>query len=324
MLYPLKFKPVFLEKIWGGQKIHTVLGLDFSPLPNCGEVWALSGVPGNQSKIVNGFLKGNELNEILEIYMDELVGDTVYEKYGNEFPLLIKFIDANQYLSIQVHPDDTLAKKRNIGRGKTEMWYILDAEPGASLIRGFSRDVTPELYLEYLEKKKLEEILQVEPVNRGDCFYIPAGTVHALGPGILLAEIQQTSDTTYRIYDWDRVDDQGKSRDLHLDLALEAIDFRKYRAGEGERPYSDGNYRKLVTGPYFKTSLLQLEPGSEKEYSDNDSCLIFIGTGGACTLTAEEHRVELKTGEVVLMPAVIDQFTITSESKATLLEVRVV
>ena len=324
MLYPLKFKPVFLDKIWGGQKIRTRLGLDFAPLTNCGEVWALSGVPGCQTKIRNGFLKGNELNEILEVYMDELVGEQVYNRYGNEFPLLIKFIDANDYLSIQVHPDDALAQKRNIGRGKTEMWYILDAEPGAGLIRGFSREVTPELYLEYLEKKRLREILQEEKVKTGDAYYIPAGTVHALGPGILLAEIQQTSDTTYRIYDWDRVDDHGKSRELHIDLALEAIDFRKYHPGPGEHPSGTGNYRQLVTGPYFKTSFLNLDSGSEKYYSDNDSCMIFIGTEGTFSLITGDHRVEVKTGEVALMPAIIDSFTVVAESKSSLLEVRVV
>lgn len=324
MLYPLKFKPVFFDKIWGGQKIRTGLGLDFSPLPNCGEVWALSGVQGSQTKIRNGFLKGNDLNEILEVYMDELVGEQVYDRYGNEFPLLIKFIDANDYLSIQVHPDDALAQKRNIGRGKTEMWYILDAEPDASLIRGFSRDVTPELYLESLEKKRLREILQEEKVRKGDAFYIPAGTVHALGPGILLAEIQQTSDTTYRIYDWDRVDDHGKSRELHIDLALEAIDFTKYQPGPGEHPSGTENYRQLVTGPYFKTSLLNLESGDEKNYPDNDSCIIFIAIGGAFSLITGDDRMVLKTGEVALMPAVIDQFTVASESKSSLLEVRVV
>ncbi len=199
-LYPLKFKPVYKDKIWGGQKINTVLGRDFSPLPNCGEVWVLSGVEGNQTEIEDGFLEGNELNELVEIYMGELVGDKVFEQYGNEFPILIKFIDANDWLSIQVHPDDELAMERHGTLGKTEMWYILDAEKKSELISGFSTKVSKEEYVKHLDNKTLKNIMNFTPVQKGDVFYIPAGRVHALGPGILLAEIQQTDSAFDRNY----------------------------------------------------------------------------------------------------------------------------
>lgn len=174
-LYPLKFKPLFKDKIWGGHKIKEVLGMDYSPLPNCGEVWVLSGVEGNQSVVETGFLAGNELNDLVEVYMGDLVGDKIYQKFGNEFPILIKFIDASDWLSIQVHPDDKLAWNRHQSLGKTEMWYILAADDGAELITGFSKKVDKKSYQEHLENKTLKTIMNFEKVNRGDVFYTPAG-----------------------------------------------------------------------------------------------------------------------------------------------------
>ena len=219
-LYPLKFKPIFKDKIWGGDKIRSVMGLDYSPLQNCGEAWMLSGVEGNPSIVTNGYLAGNELNELLEVYMYDLVGDEIYENFGNEFPVLIKLIDANDWLSIQVHPDDELAAIRRIGRGKTEMWYVLGADENAQLISGFNQKLNQQTYLKHLEGKTLTDVMNYEKVSPGDVYFIPAGRVHALGPGVMLAEIQETSDTTYRIYDWDRTDDEGKSRELHLSRPL--------------------------------------------------------------------------------------------------------
>ena len=321
MLYPLKFKPVFKDKIWGGQKINTKLGLDFSPLPNCGEVWALSGVPDCQTMVSNGFLEGNELNEILEIYMDELVGEKVYSIYENEFPILIKFIDANDYLSIQVHPDDALAARRKIGKGKTEMWYILDAEPGAELISGFNRTMNAATYLEFLNQKRLKEILNVEKVHRGDAFFIPSGRVHALGPGILLAEIQQTSDTTYRIYDWDRVDSQGKSRDLHTELALEAIDFRPVDSFRTKYRSVVNKPATLVDCPFFTTNLLELDRETHKDYSALNSFVLYICVEGKAEIITGEERVSLTIGEVVLLPATIDEVSLFPDPNIKVLEV---
>ena len=321
MLYPLKFKPIFKDKIWGGQKIRTTLGLDFSPLANCGEVWALSGVPGCQTVVSNGFLEGNELNEILEIYMDELVGERVYQRYSNEFPILVKFIDANDWLSIQVHPDDALAARRNIGKGKTEMWYILDAEANAELITGFTRKMNPETYLEALQQKRLKEALNFEKVHQGDSFFIPAGRVHALGPGILLAEIQQTSDTTYRIYDWDRVDASGKSRELHTDLALEAIDFSLVDSFRTNYLNLLNKPVTLADCPFFTTNFLEFDRVTEKDYSALDSFVIYLCIEGKAEIKTGEDFLSLKTGEVVLLPAIVESVSLCPGQYCKMLEI---
>lgn len=321
MLYPLKFKPVFKDKIWGGQKIRTKLGLDFSPLPNCGEAWALSGVPGGQTVIANGFLEGNELNEILEIYMDELVGEKVYAYYPGEFPILVKFLDSNDWLSIQVHPDDALAARRNIGRGKTEMWYVMDADPGAELISGFNRKMNSATYLDFLQKQQLKEVLNVEKVAKGDSFFIPAGRVHALGPGLLLAEIQQTSDTTYRIYDWDRVDNEGKSRELHTDLALEAIDFSPVESYRTQYRQVVNKPATLADCPFFTTNLLHYDLETYKDYSNLDSFVIYVCVEGKADIRTGDECISIAAGEVVLLPATLTEATLLPAPGVKILEV---
>jgi len=224
-LYPLKFKPLLKERIWGGDKLKTILGKQ-GKCATCGESWEISAVEKNVSVVENGFLKNNNLQEIIEIYMGDLVGDKIFDKFGLEFPLLIKFIDANDDLSIQVHPNDKLAHERHQSNGKTEMWYVMDANKDSALISGFNKQISTEEYVNHLNGKTLKDILNRQPVKQGDVFFIPAGRVHAIGAGILLAEIQQTSDITYRIYDWDRVDANGKHRELHTDLALDAINYK--------------------------------------------------------------------------------------------------
>ncbi len=320
-LYPLKFKPVYKDKIWGGQKINTVLKRDFSPLPNCGEVWVLSGVEGNQTEIEEGFLEGNELNELVEVYMGELVGDKVFEQYGNEFPILIKFIDANDWLSIQVHPDDELAMERHETLGKTEMWYILDAEEKSELISGFSKKVSKEEYVQHLENKTLKNIMNFTPVEKGDVFYIPAGRVHALGPGILLAEIQQTSDNTYRIYDWDRIDKMGMVRDLHTDLALDALDFKVYDNYKTKYKEKPNQTAKMVESPFFTSNIIQLKQGLKKDYSELDSFVILIASEGSFDLTYDQNTYLVKYGEVILIPACIDKVELHPQVNCKILEV---
>ena len=320
-LYPLKFKSVYKDKIWGGQKINTVLGKDFSPLPNCGEVWVLSGVEGNQTEVENGFLQGNELNELVEIYMGELVGDKVFEQYGNEFPILIKFIDANDWLSIQVHPDDELAMERHGTLGKTEMWYILDAEEKSELISGFSKKVSKEEYVKHLENKSIKDIMNFTPVKKGDVFYIPAGRVHALGPGILLAEIQQTSDNTYRIYDWDRIDKMGMVRDLHTDLALDALDFNIYDDIKTKYEAKLNETSKMVESPYFTSNVLKLNQGIKKDYSEFDSFVIYIACEGNFTLKYHDDSWPVNLGEVIMLPANIEAIEIYPEKECKILEV---
>ena len=210
------------------------MGRKYSCLPNLikpsgsdhiGESWELSAVADNQSVVSNGFLAGNNIEELIEVYMGDITGDSVFEKFGNEFPLLIKFIEAREDLSIQVHPGNDLAKKRHKAYGKTEMWYILECEKGSKIYTGFKEGVTKEMYEEALRLGTIEDILNVESVEPGDVFFTPAGRVHAIGAGIVLVEIQQTSDITYRIFDWNRKNTGKEKRELHTDLALDAIDF---------------------------------------------------------------------------------------------------
>ena len=320
-LYPFKFRPIFKEKIWGGQKIKTELGLDFSPLPNCGEVWVLSGVEGSESKVINGFLKGNALNDLLEVYMDDLVGEDLFYKFDKEFPILVKFIDSNDYLSIQVHPDDVLAAKRNVGNGKTEMWYILDADPNSELITGFNRQVNQEIYLEYLNNKRLKEILNVEKVKKGDVYYIPSGRIHALGPGILLTEIQQTSDITYRIYDWDRMDEKGNSRELHTEQALDAIDFRPVDNYRTEYLKTKNQTENLVETPFFTTNILDFDQVVQKDYTHLDSFVIYICVAGSALIHYDQNQETLKKGETLLIPAIMDRLALEPLQTCKILEV---
>ena len=322
-LYPLKFKPIYKEKIWGGRTLETKLN---KKLPNgklIGESWEISGVNGDESVVENGFLQGNTINELIEIYMGDLIGDKVYEKYGLEFPVLIKYIDANDKLSIQVHPDDQIAKKRHNAYGKTEMWYVINAEENAKLISGFKKELTKEEYLNHLNNNTLEEILNFETVKKGDVFFIPAGRVHAICKGILLAEIQQTSDITYRIYDWNRTGKNGNSRELHTDLAADVIDFKHYNNYKTD--YSERKNDKIINladNKHFKTNLLQLDKAFEKDIYSIDSFIIYMIVEGEIVLKYNEGEMYLKTGETVLIPAEMNSIELTPENnKAKLLEV---
>jgi mannose-6-phosphate isomerase len=320
-LYPLKFNPIFKDKIWGGQKIRKVLNMDFSPLSNCGEVWVLSGVEENQTIVENGFLAGNELNELVEVFMGDLVGDKIYMKFGNEFPILIKFIDANDWLSIQVHPDDKLAWKRHQSLGKSEMWYILDADSTSELIAGFSKKVDKISYQKHLKNKTLKSIMNFEKVRKGNVFYTPAGRLHALGPGILLAEIQQTSDVTYRIYDWDRIDHAGMMRELHTELALDAIDFNLY--DNYKTPYIDklNQTVKLVESPYFITNMIHVDKPLMKDYSQLDSFVVFICAEGRFEVKCDQVKYPVNLGEALLLPALVENVEIHPHQDTKILEV---
>ncbi len=319
-LYPLKFKPVFRDKIWGGKKIKDVLGMNYGNLPNCGEAWVLSGVNENETIVAEGFLEGNELNELVEIYMDDLVGEKVYEKYQNEFPILVKFIDASDYLSIQVHPDDALAKKRGLGNGKTEMWYIISADESSELISGFNRKVDQKTYLHHLENKSLNEILNVEKVKAGDVFFMPAGRVHAIGPGILLAEIQQTSDVTYRIYDYDRADSAGKKRELHTEEALDAIDFNFYENYRSQYPTVINKSVEVVNQPFFTTNIIQLDKPVLRDFSALDSFVIFTCVHGKSEINYPDGKISLRMGECLLIPNEIKDIQIYPLTPSKILE----
>ena len=321
-LYPLKFKPIFKGKIWGGKKIKKLLNDGSIPeMEKCGEAWVLSGFGENQTVVENGFLKDNELSELIEIYMDDLVGENTFEKFGNEFPLLIKLIDANDYLSIQVHPDDDLAKSLGLNSGKTEMWYIIDADENAELISGFNRKMDEKTYLKYFNDKKLKEILNFEKVKKGDVFYIPSGRVHALGPGVLLAEIQQAADVTYRIYDWDRVDKNGNSRELHTDLALKAIDFEYHDNYKTNYKIQDNKTSKIVDTPFFTTNIINFNKTIQKDYTELDSFVIYTCVEGSYELVYDDYKIILKKGETVLLPAITEKVILRPLFETKILEV---
>ena len=321
VLYPLKFNPIFKDKIWGGRKIKEVLGMDYGPLPNCGEVWLLSGIWDEQSTIANGDFEGDEINDLVETFMGDLVGESVFDKYGEQFPLLLKIIDANDWLSIQVHPDDELAEKRGLGNGKTEMWYVMQADEDAELVMGFNREMTRMDYVKVMENNTLRDVLNYEQVKAGDVFFIPAGRVHALGPDIMVAEIQQTSDTTYRIYDWDRINEAGMSRELHIPQSVEAIDFGIPDQYKTEVPDVMNKTVPVVDCQYFVTNLLQLQGEMEKDYSNLDSFVILIALEGNFSLKWENGAIFVNQGECVLIPNLIKKVAIRAEKYCKLLEV---
>jgi mannose-6-phosphate isomerase len=320
-LYPLKFTPIFKDKLWGGNKIHTILNKDFSPLPNCGETWEISGVKGNESIVAQGELKGKSLPELIESYKEELVGEKVFKRFHHEFPLLIKFIDANDDLSIQVHPDDELAQKRHDSLGKSEMWYILQADPGASLISGFNQPMSKEKYLEYFNSGRLTEILNREEVKPGDVFYMPAGRVHSIGKGILLAEIQETSDVTYRIYDFDRKDADGKLRQLHVEEALDAIDYTLYENYKTNYETQLNEPVNVVDCQYFTTNVLNFDESLLCNYADLDSFVIYIVTEGRLQIVYNENqRMDAQKGDVLLIPASLKKILLNPSGRCNVLE----
>lgn len=319
-LYPLKFNPILKERIWGGKKLKTLLNKN-STKPKIGESWEISDVKGDTSIVSNGNFKGKSLQELLETYKQDLVGIHNYKIFGTKFPLLIKFIDAKEDLSIQLHPNDELAAKRHNSFGKTEMWYIMQAESDSNLIVGFNQKVTQELYLKHLENKTLPKILNFEKVTSGDTYFIEVGRIHAIGAGVLLAEIQQTSDITYRVYDWDRKDAQGNERELHNDLALDAIDFDMENDFKVHYSKSKNHSNEIVNCPYFKTNYLHLSESIKKE-NKQDSFIIYICVEGNANIITENYTEIIKKGETVLLPAAITSFEITAEN-AKLLEVYV-
>lgn len=308
MLYPLKFKPRIKERIWGGSAILNKRSKAAARLDKSkpyGESWDLSSVKGDISVIANGFLKGNNLSEIIEVYMGDLVGEQHFERFGLEFPLLVKYLDCNDKLSVQVHPDDTLAEERHNSYGKTEAWYVADCKPGAAIYLGFKDlNITREEYLAAVAESRLAELLNRIEVKKGDVFYIPAGTVHALGAGIEVVEVQQTSDVTYRIYDWDRVDASGKGRELHTALAVDAIDFEA-DADLLHKQYnlSKGGVAKVIDTQFFTMSLMDVDGSKSLDRSSLDSFIIYIALCGDFKISADGKEESLANGELILVPA---------------------
>ncbi|WP_340076707.1 type I phosphomannose isomerase catalytic subunit [Leptobacterium sp. I13] len=319
-LYPLKFEPIFKERLWGGAKLKDVLEKPVQG-DTIGESWEISAVEGAISEVANGKLKGISLLELIETYQGKLMGNRVYKKFGNDFPILIKFIDAKLDLSIQLHPNDELAMKRHNSFGKTEMWYIMHADEGAELIVGFNKDVTKQEYVMHLENNSLPELLNYEKVKEGDVFFINTGKIHAIGAGVLLAEIQQTSDITYRVYDWERKDKDGNTRELHTALALDAIDYEKKE--DFKMPYEkqQNTSNAVVKCPYFITNYLDIEGHYTTDITDRGSFTIYMCVRGEAILKNEYGSEKIKKGETILIPANTERLHIDSLSGVKLLEV---
>lgn len=315
-MYPLQFEPILKERIWGGEKLKTVLN---KPITSkiTGESWELSTVEGDVSIIANGALKGQSLTAVIHDWPNEILGTEVHDKFGTQFPLLFKYLDAREDLSIQVHPNDALAKKRHNSFGKTEMWYIMQADADARIIVGFKEKSNPEEYLENLKNKTLLSILDDVKVKAGDVFFLETGTVHAIGAGLVVAEIQQTSDITYRIYDFDRVDAQGNTRELHVDLALEAINYNKIDTFKKyNKDINQSN--PIVDCPYFTTNFIPLD-GTITVANNGKSFKVYMCVEGNFEIECNNTKFQYKKGDTVLIPAAMNPFILNG--KASVLEI---
>lgn len=310
-LYPLQFEPILKERIWGGTKLKTILN---KPIISdiTGESWEISTVEGDVSVVSNGVLAGKSLNDLIELAPEVILGTKVYKRFGKQFPLLFKYLDAREDLSIQVHPNDELAKKRHNSFGKTEMWYIMQADENANIIVGFKEKSNATEYVENLKNKTLLSILDVVIVKSGDVFFLETGTVHAIGAGLVVAEIQQTSDITYRLYDFDRVDASGNERELHVDLALDAINYNKT---DTFKSYTEETNQSntIVDCPYFTTNFLPLD-GEKKMLNNGNSFSVYMCIEGTFEIEFENSRFQYKKGDTVLIPAALKTFILSGKS----------
>jgi mannose-6-phosphate isomerase len=314
--YPLQFNPILKERIWGGTKLKTYLNKPISS-EITGESWEISNVQNDVSVVSNGNFKGKSLNELIADFPNEILGTEVYKRFGNQFPLLFKYLDAREDLSIQLHPNDELAKKRHNSFGKTEMWYVMQADQDARLIVGFKQKSNPVEYLENLKNKTILDILDTKKVVKGDVFFLETGTIHAIGAGIVIAEIQQTSDITYRIYDFERKDANGNERELHNDLALKAIN---YEIVEAEKKYSktENESNEVVDCTYFRTNFIPLN-GKVSVYKNQESFTVYMCVDGSFDLSYYSEMYSYQKGDTVLIPASMDVFEIFG--KASVLEI---
>ena len=315
-LYPLQFEPILKERIWGGTKLKTYLN---KPITSdiTGESWEISTVENDVSIIANGSLKGKSLNDLINEFPEALLGTKVYAQFGKQFPLLFKYLDAREDLSIQLHPNDGLAKKRHNSFGKTEMWYVMQADADSRLIVGFREKSSPAAYLKHIHNNTIVDILDTKKVKQGDVFFLATGTIHAIGAGIVVAEIQQTSDITYRIYDFDRVDANGNKRELHVDLSLEAIN---YETIEAQKHYSkvENFSNEMVNCQYFTTNFIPLD-GNVTVYKHGESFTVYMCVGGEFQINLHGETYDYKKGDTVLLPACLTDFQLSG--KASILEI---
>ncbi|MBZ4041913.1 type I phosphomannose isomerase catalytic subunit [Flavobacterium hibisci] len=315
-LYPLQFQPILKERIWGGEKLKTILNKSITSKIT-GESWELSTVEGDVSIVAEGELKGKSLMDLIDDMPEEILGTSVYKRFGKQFPLLFKYLDAREDLSIQVHPNDKLAKERHNSFGKTEMWYVMQADTDARIIVGFKEDSSREEYLKHLNDKTLVSILDDVKAKSGDVFFLETGTVHAIGAGLVVAEIQQTSDITYRLYDFDRKDAQGNTRELHVDLALDAINYNKVNTQKNyEKKTNVSNL--VVDCPYFTTNFIPLENKIEVTKS-GETFTVYMCIEGSFEIEYDGFEHSYKKGDTVLVPAEIKGFVLSGN--ASILEI---
>ncbi|OXA92252.1 type I phosphomannose isomerase catalytic subunit [Flavobacterium hercynium] len=314
--YPLQFEPILKERIWGGEKLNTILN---KPIVSkiTGESWELSTVEGDVSVVSNGDFKGRSLMDLIDEMPNEILGTEVYKRFGKQFPLLFKYLDAREDLSIQVHPNDKLAKERHNSFGKTEMWYVMQADTDSRIIVGFKEDSSKEEYVKHLNDKTLVSILDDVKAKSGDVFFLETGTVHAIGAGLVVAEIQQTSDITYRLYDFDRKDAQGNTRELHVDLALDAINYNKVDTQKKYDTKTDTS-NVVVDCPYFTTNFIPLE-NKVKVAKSGTSFTVYMCIEGSFEIEFNDFKQTYKKGDTVLVPAEINAFILSG--KASILEI---
>lgn len=310
--YPIKFTPIFKEKVWGGNKLKTYLKKNCTN-NNIGESWEISTVQGNISEVSNGLYKNQNLIDLIKDHKEKLLGKEIYKDFGNEFPLLIKFLDAKENLSIQVHPDDVMAQKHHNCLGKNEMWYIMESDPNAKIVLGTKKNNLAS-NIRNINNDNVPSFFNYQKVKKDEFYHIPAGTIHALGAGVLAAEIQQTSDITYRIYDWDRVDTQGHKRELHIAKSIEALKIKEPTSTETKTKENN-----LVNCKYFTTNKLTIEGIQRTTYNKLDSFVIYICVEGQTSITTNGHTEKLNKGETVMLPAVTKNVDFIG--KAQLLEV---
>ena len=308
------FEPQLKQTLWGGDRIIPFKHLD-TQMEAVGESWEISGVKGNETIVANGKDKGKSLNQLVREQKGRLVGEENYQRFGDEFPLLIKFIDARQDLSIQVHPDDEIAQRHGKSHGKTEMWYAFASAPGAVLYNGLKRQLTPEVYEQMVENDTITEALARYEVSEGDVFFIPAGRIHAIGAGCFVAEIQQTSDVTYRIYDYKRKDKNGNYRELHTKEAAESIDFRIYDNQHINYTLSKNEGVQVVSCPHFTTAVYDLTEPMTLDYSELDSFVILIAVKGQGKLICEDEEITFQMGDTVLLPATTQEVKVEGNVK---------
>ena len=315
LLYPIKFTPQSKDRIWGGNSLKTKYGKPFKN-EKIGESWEISSVPNSISRVSNGFLKGKGLDELLKTYKSRLVGKYIYKKHKIKFPILVKLIDAKDKLSIQTHPDDKISKIRHSSTGKTEFWYVMDSKKNSQIVLGFKKGITKKIYKKHVLKGTIDQIVEYKSINSGDCYLINPGQIHAIGNGIILAEIQQTSDVTYRIYDYDRIDVNGKKRELHTDLAEDVIDF------ENRDNFNLNNKKtnNLVNSKYFKINILNISEELILDFNKIDSFSIFICIEGKLKYFEKNNSGTLTRGSSILIPAEINKVILKGE-KVKLLHV---